>query len=67
MTTLFQILIQIMYVTDQGHVGVTPVCVIVVLHVKTLLLSILLLFYHNFNFMTMVSELVSIGILPVLG
>ena len=40
MTTLFQIL----YVTDQGHVGVTPVCVIVVLHGKTLLLSILLLF-----------------------
>ena len=34
----------IKYVSDQGHVGVTPVCVIVVLHVKTLLLSILLLF-----------------------
>ena len=44
MTTLLQILIQIMYVPGQGHVGVTPVCVIGVLHVKTLLLLIVLLF-----------------------
>ena len=58
MTTLIQISIQIMYVPGQGHVGVTPVCVIVVLHVKTLLLLILLVFNHIFNLMTMVSELV---------
>ena len=38
MTTLLHILIDIMYVPGQGHVGVTPVCVIVVLHFKTLLL-----------------------------
>ena len=36
--TLLQILIQIMYVHGQGYVGVTAVCVIVVLHVKTFLL-----------------------------
>ena len=30
--------------TWSGHVGVTPVCVIVVLHVKTLFLLIVLLF-----------------------
>ena len=29
MTTLLQILIKIMYVPCQGHVGFTPVCVIV--------------------------------------
>ena len=44
MTTLLQISIQIMYVPGLGHVGVIPVCVIVVLHVKTLLLLIVLLF-----------------------
>ena len=44
MTTLLQISIQIMYVPGQGHVGVTPVCVIVVLEVKMLLLLIVLLF-----------------------
>ena len=44
MTTLLQISIRIMYVPGQGHVGVTHVCVIVVLHVKTLLLLILLPF-----------------------
>ena len=44
MTTVLQILIQIMYVPGQGHVGVTPVCVIVVLHVTTLVLLIVLLF-----------------------
>ena len=57
MTTLLQISIQIMYVPGQGHVCVTPVCVIVVLHVKTLLLMLLLLTYI-INMMTMVSELV---------
>ena len=58
MTTLLQISIHLMYVPGQEHVGVTHVCVIVVHHVKTLLLSILSPFYHNFNSMTMVSELV---------
>ena len=33
-----------MYGPGQGHVGVTHVCVIVVLHVKTLFLLIVLLF-----------------------
>ena len=42
--TLLQFSIRIMYAPAQGHVGVTPVCVIVVLHVKTLLLLILLPF-----------------------
>ena len=44
MTTLLQISIQIMYLPGQGHVGVTPVCVIVVLHVKKLALLTVLLF-----------------------
>ena len=44
MTTLLHISIQIMNVPGQGHVGVTPVCVIVVLHVKTLVLLIVLIF-----------------------
>ena len=44
MTTFLQISKQIMYVPGQGHVGVTLVCVIVVLHVKTLFLLIVLLF-----------------------
>ena len=44
MTTLLpvHILIQIMYVPGQGHVGVTHVCVIVVLHVKTFFYYLLL-------------------------
>ena len=33
MTALLHILMQIMFVLGQGHVGVTPVCVIVVFHV----------------------------------
>ena len=40
MPNLLQILIQIMYVPGQGHVGHNPVCVIVVPHVKSLLLFI---------------------------
>ena len=44
MTTLLQILIRLMYVPGEGYVGVTPVCVIVVIHVKTLLLLIVLPF-----------------------
>ena len=43
MTTFLQISKQIMYVPGQGHVGVTLVCLIVVLHVKTLFLLIVLL------------------------
>ena len=57
MATLLQILIQVMYVPGQGHLGVTPVCVIVVLHVETLLLFNVF-FKYNFNLMTMFSELV---------
>ena len=34
-----------MYAPGQGHVGVTPVCVVVVIHVKTLLLFTVLLFH----------------------
>ena len=44
MTTFLQISKQIMYVPGHGHLGVTLVCVIVVLHVKTLFLLIVLLF-----------------------
>ena len=44
MTTFLHISKQIMYVLGQGHVGVTFVCVIVVLHVETLFLLIVLLF-----------------------
>ena len=44
MTTFLQISKQIMYVPGQVHVDVTLVCVIVVLHVKTLFLLIVFLF-----------------------
>ena len=44
MTTLLLISLRILCVPGQGHVGVTPVCEIVVLHVKTVLLLILLPF-----------------------
>ena len=57
MTTVLQISIQIRHVPGQGRVGVTPVCIIVVLHAKTLLLKNLLLFDYNLNFMTMIYEL----------
>ena len=46
MATLLLISIQIMCVPGQGPVGVTPMCVIVALHVKTLLLLILLFFFN---------------------
>ena len=52
-----------MYVSGQGHVGVTTMWVIVVHHVKTLILFIT--FLTQFNFMTMVSE--HDRTLPVLG